>query len=583
MQVPPKSPSVGAAPPKPPRRRGQSGRSRSGSSKRRRSESDGESGKEESSGDIRCVCDYTHDDGQMMIMCDMCKDWQHTLCLGIADNNVPEHYFCPDCNPRPVDRKAANFIQRQRLLARKQKRSRGRPPGVRQEEGPADSADSDDDSALDSKPGTPRPGDEPHHHADARRGGDDAPAGSVSPGGALGSARLGSGGSGAASQGANPASAVASPAGGQKLSREDRKLQFYMEKFQRMEQTGGDEARAPSSAIKRKRKSSSAGQGRPNEDGSSGAGQEWNGGAPESPTLAKRKSSESDLMGASPSESPPSTPSVSRTPSRKASRAGEVTPRPLVSEPADASSDGSDASDEDMTADEEEDEEEILRELAPATPFFKAKLAWLRMSAEKERASSAFPFRKVDLKKHLAQKYSQSTSGGASASAKEKSKDDVDILTMISMLKEDDLPEHMRAPAPAAAAAQPQQQPATTPAPSTAAPAPEAPAAVEPAAVPAAAPTAAPAAPVAVPVAAVATPAETPAPAAEAPAVKVEVADASVDPNKTVKLSFRDYIKRKVSNVPESGEAPLPAPAEPAAAAPSAAAAPAAAPLNGQQ
>ncbi|TGZ82599.1 hypothetical protein EX30DRAFT_192247 [Ascodesmis nigricans] len=65
----------------------------------------------DSSGEIRCICDYADDDGYT-ICCDECETWQHYVCMGLPPGNAPSKYKCPRCSPRPVDAKKAREIQR---------------------------------------------------------------------------------------------------------------------------------------------------------------------------------------------------------------------------------------------------------------------------------------------------------------------------------------------------------------------------------------------------------------------------------------------------------------------------------------
>ncbi|RPA96698.1 hypothetical protein L873DRAFT_1588730, partial [Choiromyces venosus 120613-1] len=51
---------------------------------------------------IRCVCGATEedeDDDRMMIQCEGCDAWQHTMCMGIAKKHIPKVYFCEVCSP----------------------------------------------------------------------------------------------------------------------------------------------------------------------------------------------------------------------------------------------------------------------------------------------------------------------------------------------------------------------------------------------------------------------------------------------------------------------------------------------------
>jgi hypothetical protein len=56
----------------------------------------------------RCVCghqeyqggddDQTESDG-IFIQCDLCKVWQHGVCVGITSETVPDGYYCEECKP----------------------------------------------------------------------------------------------------------------------------------------------------------------------------------------------------------------------------------------------------------------------------------------------------------------------------------------------------------------------------------------------------------------------------------------------------------------------------------------------------
>ncbi|GJJ68504.1 uncharacterized protein EMPS_00850 [Entomortierella parvispora] len=82
---------------------------------------------DEDAGIIRCICNYIDDDG-FTIQCERCLVWQHAVCVGIVQSNVPDKYLCELCSPRPVDRKRANEIQRRRngTLDRKREKSPSR-------------------------------------------------------------------------------------------------------------------------------------------------------------------------------------------------------------------------------------------------------------------------------------------------------------------------------------------------------------------------------------------------------------------------------------------------------------------------
>ncbi|KAJ2742325.1 hypothetical protein GGI20_004568 [Coemansia sp. BCRC 34301] len=83
---------------------GGGGSSESGSSKDRDSkdgsgDSDGDSSGSEDDGVVRCVC-LERNDGELMIQCEICQVWQHTLCMGIRDAaHIPDKYYCEKCHP----------------------------------------------------------------------------------------------------------------------------------------------------------------------------------------------------------------------------------------------------------------------------------------------------------------------------------------------------------------------------------------------------------------------------------------------------------------------------------------------------
>ncbi|CAK3956501.1 histone deacetylase complex subunit cti6 [Lecanosticta acicola] len=57
---------------------------------------------EDEDGDIRCICgDTDPEDKRTFIGCDACTVWQHSVCMGVPENDadVPDHYFCEECRP----------------------------------------------------------------------------------------------------------------------------------------------------------------------------------------------------------------------------------------------------------------------------------------------------------------------------------------------------------------------------------------------------------------------------------------------------------------------------------------------------
>ncbi|KAJ2802858.1 Histone deacetylase complex subunit [Coemansia guatemalensis] len=76
--------------------------------------SDGSSGTSDD-GVVRCVCGERND-GELMIQCEVCQVWQHTLCMGIRDSaHIPDDYYCEKC--RPGDHPYINSRPRSRVLA----------------------------------------------------------------------------------------------------------------------------------------------------------------------------------------------------------------------------------------------------------------------------------------------------------------------------------------------------------------------------------------------------------------------------------------------------------------------------------
>ncbi|KAJ2016725.1 Histone deacetylase complex subunit [Coemansia sp. S680] len=55
---------------------------------------------DEDDGVVRCVCGERND-GELMIQCEICQVWQHTLCMGIRDEaHIPDKYYCEKCHPQ---------------------------------------------------------------------------------------------------------------------------------------------------------------------------------------------------------------------------------------------------------------------------------------------------------------------------------------------------------------------------------------------------------------------------------------------------------------------------------------------------
>ncbi|KAJ2878093.1 Histone deacetylase complex subunit [Coemansia asiatica] len=74
-----------------------------------------EDDEDEDDGVVRCVCGERND-GELMIQCEICQVWQHTLCMGIRDeSHIPDKYYCEKC--RPEDHPYINSRPRTVVLA----------------------------------------------------------------------------------------------------------------------------------------------------------------------------------------------------------------------------------------------------------------------------------------------------------------------------------------------------------------------------------------------------------------------------------------------------------------------------------
>lgn len=72
---------------------------------------------DEDAGVIRCICGFDDDDG-FTIQCERCNAWQHAQCMDISEEQVPETYYCEQCDEnehRTVDVDMAKERQKQRL------------------------------------------------------------------------------------------------------------------------------------------------------------------------------------------------------------------------------------------------------------------------------------------------------------------------------------------------------------------------------------------------------------------------------------------------------------------------------------
>ncbi|KPP79590.1 PHD finger protein 20-like, partial [Scleropages formosus] len=57
---------------------------------------------------VSCICEV-QEENNFMIQCEECLTWQHTTCMGLTEDNVPETYFCHMCRGRPGRRQSLHY------------------------------------------------------------------------------------------------------------------------------------------------------------------------------------------------------------------------------------------------------------------------------------------------------------------------------------------------------------------------------------------------------------------------------------------------------------------------------------------
>ncbi|KAI9300625.1 hypothetical protein BJ944DRAFT_21426 [Cunninghamella echinulata] len=81
------------------RRNGLNGRKRQRQQKQRQqSQSTSDEASSDDNSVTRCVCGEIHNVG-LMVQCDKCEVWQHCECMGLAEEDIPEQYYCEECKP----------------------------------------------------------------------------------------------------------------------------------------------------------------------------------------------------------------------------------------------------------------------------------------------------------------------------------------------------------------------------------------------------------------------------------------------------------------------------------------------------
>nr|XP_020766401.1 PHD finger protein 20-like protein 1 isoform X10 [Odocoileus virginianus texanus] len=57
---------------------------------------------------VRCVCELDEENG-FMIQCEECLCWQHSVCMGLLEESIPEQYLCYVCRDPPGQRWSAKY------------------------------------------------------------------------------------------------------------------------------------------------------------------------------------------------------------------------------------------------------------------------------------------------------------------------------------------------------------------------------------------------------------------------------------------------------------------------------------------
>ncbi|KAG2176773.1 hypothetical protein INT44_007437, partial [Umbelopsis vinacea] len=55
------------------------------------------------SSDQYCICRGGYNGKEFMVACDQCHEWFHGRCIGISEKNVPDHYYCDNCQQESED------------------------------------------------------------------------------------------------------------------------------------------------------------------------------------------------------------------------------------------------------------------------------------------------------------------------------------------------------------------------------------------------------------------------------------------------------------------------------------------------
>ncbi|XP_043117645.1 PHD finger protein 20-like protein 1 [Puntigrus tetrazona] len=68
---------------------------------------------------VRCICEMDEENG-FMIQCEECMCWQHSVCMGLLEDSIPDHYICYICRDPPENyshQNAKKIVSTHQLLA----------------------------------------------------------------------------------------------------------------------------------------------------------------------------------------------------------------------------------------------------------------------------------------------------------------------------------------------------------------------------------------------------------------------------------------------------------------------------------
>ncbi|XP_063076423.1 PHD finger protein 20-like protein 1 isoform X2 [Engraulis encrasicolus] len=57
---------------------------------------------------VRCICEMDEENG-FMIQCEECMCWQHSVCMGLLEDSIPDQYICYVCRDPPGQRWSAKY------------------------------------------------------------------------------------------------------------------------------------------------------------------------------------------------------------------------------------------------------------------------------------------------------------------------------------------------------------------------------------------------------------------------------------------------------------------------------------------